>query len=759
MNQQLLANQALALQQQGRAAEAASLYAQILAVQPANPQLLFNQGRALRQLGRAEEALDCFEKALAIRPDFAMAQINRGLIFLQLERYSDALASFDAALAVTPQDVGIYLNRGVTLSLMMRLEDAVASYDAGLRLQPGHPALLNNRGLALSRLGRHEEALANYDALLAANPRNWEALNNRGLMLASLGRFDEALAAYAAALTVNPGNAETLNNRGAALLTLERFAEALENFNAALAANPGYLGALSNHGLALAQLGRTKEALASFDAALALDPDHIASLSNRATQLLLLNRFAQARASYEKVLALDPGNTDAICGLAETALRACDWPRTAKIAGDLKPAILAGKRCVSPFYLLGYSDDAELQRHNAANHVAARVPATRQALWDGRPYRNGKIKIAYLSADFRDHPTAHLMAGLFEHHDRTRCDVSAISFGPDDGSAMRTRLTNAFDHFVDVRGKSDRDIAGHLAANRIDIAIDLAGHTQNERLGILALRPAPVQLSYLVFPGTMGADFIDYVVADEIVLPRDQQPFFPEKIIHLPHSYQANDSRRPIAPSAPTRAEARLPEQAFVFCCFNNSWKITAPIFDIWMRLLQAVPQSVLWLLDTGISDHLRQEAVFRGMDPRRLVFAARTTPDQHLARHRLADLFLDTLPYNAHTTASDALWAGLPVVTSRGKAFAGRVAASLLHATGLPELVTDNLEEYEALSLKLAREPALLNSIRLRLQQNRLTCPLFDTARFCRHIEAAYVKMRDIAERGEPPQPFSIDD
>ncbi len=370
------------------------------------------------------------------------------------------------------------------------------------------------------------------------------------------------------------------------------------------------------------------------------------------------------------------------------------------------------------------------------------------------------MRIAYLSADFRQHPVAHLTAELFERHDRSRFEIIAVDFGGDDGSEMRKRLAGSFDLFIDVRAKSDEAAARAVHDLRPDIAIDLMGHTRDSRPGILAYRPAPVQVNYIGFPGTMGVPFIDYIIADSIVAPFGHQPFYTEKIVHLPDCYQANDTKRAIAQQAPTRQEAGLPEEGFVFCCFNQNWKITAEVFAVWMRLLHAVPGSVLWLmLDNEATErNLRNEAKARGIDPARLVFASRLPIEEHRARHHLADLFLDTLPCNAHTTASDALWAGLPIVTQLGEAFAGRVAASLLTAIGLPELVTHRIEDYEGLALRLARDPILLKAYRDRLNANRLTHPLFDTDRFRRHIEAAYLKMWKIWQAGGQPQSFKVE-
>jgi protein O-GlcNAc transferase len=409
---------------------------------------------------------------------------------------------------------------------------------------------------------------------------------------------------------------------------------------------------------------------------------------------------------------------------------------------------------------LGYCDDPALHLLCAKNYVLDRLGAAPQCFRPDAIWRNEKIRVAYLCSDFRLRPLSFLMAELFELHDRARFEVIGVSSGPDDRSDMRSRLAAAFDRFIDVRMTSDYDVARLLNELRIDIAVDLNGHTQYGRLGLLAFRPAPIQVAYLGFPGTTGTDFIDYIIGDTIVLPFDQQPYYTEHIVHLPDCYQVNDRKRTIASRTPTREEFSLPAQGIVFCCFNNNWKITSAMFDVWMRLLKAVRGSVLWLFrDNGNAEtNLRKEAAARGIDPTRLVFADRLPLQDHLARHRSADLFLDTLPYNAHTTASDALWSGLPVVTCRGKAFAGRVAASLLNAIGLSELVTHSLEEYESLALRLATDCSLLNEFRDRLEHNRLRFPLFDSDRFCRHIECAYTTMWELWQRGERPRSFSVE-
>jgi predicted O-linked N-acetylglucosamine transferase (SPINDLY family) len=591
----------------------------------------------------------------------------------------------------------------------------------------------------LARQSRHAEALPLYDQALAARPDFPEALFNRAGLLLEMKRHDAALENYERVVTLRADLPAAWNNRGSALKALHRLEEALASFERAIALNPAYANALTNRAIVLWDLRRLDEALAAADRALTSQPGHAEALYTKANILRDLDRMAEALAGYEQVLMTQPGHPHALNGAAQAALALCDWRKSEALAPRLKENAATGPALIQPFVLLGYDEDPALQRRCAENYVH-RTVAVRPALASAR-YRHDRIRLAYLSADFHQHPTAQLLVELFARHDRARFEVTAVAFGPDDGSPMRARLRKAFDHFEDVRNRSDADVACWLRARETDIAVDLNGHTMGARPGILAHRPAPVQVNYLVYPGTTGAPFMDCILADRIVLPRDQQPFCSEKIVHLPDCYQANDATRALLP-APSRSEAGLPADGFVFCCLNNGWKITRPIFDIWMRLLTQVESSLLWLLDGPHAANLRQEAQARGIDPARLIFAPKLPPDAHLARHQLADVFLDTLPYGAHTSASDALWAGLPVVTCYGKAFPGRVAASLLKAIDLPELVTMNLADYERLALDLARNPALLAATKVKLARNRRSTPLYDSERFRKNIEAAYETM-----------------
>ncbi len=746
--------------QQGRYGEALALVGAALKTKPDSAGALTNYGLILHRMNRHAEALASYEKALAIRPDHAEALNNRGNALAALERYAQALASYERAIAVRPDYAEALSNRGNVLLALDRRQEALASYDRALALRPDYVEALGGRAHALVRLEAYEQALASYDRALAIAPGDADALYDRGNALAKLKRYGDALKSYDKALAINPRHAEAFENRGNALSMLKRHAEALASYDAALALDPDSPRKLVSRGTALKELKRYEEALASYDAALARSPDDADALYGRGNALKEIKRYDEALASYDRARSIKPDHPDAF-GWADAALATCDWEATAGLGDAVATELAAGKPAVTPFTLLGICGDPALQLQCAKNYLADIMPDRPEPLRNGASKSDGRLRIAYLSADFQNHATAYLTAELLELHDRSRFEIAGISFGRDDGSAMRARLTNAFDRFHDVQARSDRDVAMLIRDLGIDIAVDLKGFTRHARPEILSFRPAPIQVNFLGFPATMGADFIDYIIADRIVLPFDQQRFYTEKIVHLPDCYQPNDSKRAIADRACTRRDAKLPEDGFVFCCFNNNYKITPGVFEAWMRLLAAVPASVLWLLrdNDGAQANLRRQAQAQGVAPERLVFADRVSLDAHLARHRLADLFLDTLPYNAHTTASDALWAGVPVLTCQGGTFAGRVAASLLQAVGLPELVTQSLADYEAAALRLAADASCLDAIRRKLEQNRQTHPLFDADRFRRHLEAAYTKMWDIRQHGGgAPQSFSID-
>ena len=656
------------------------------------------------------------------------------------------------------QDAAALYNHAVALDGAGQLEPALAAYDAALALKPDYADAHYGRAATLWSLGRLDEALAATGQAIAIAPRNLAAHFNRGVMLQHLRRPEEALAAYDFALSIRPDFAPALNNRGSALLELARADEALANYDRLIAVEPRHADAHNNRGGILFQQGRTQEALAAFDAALRHQPDHPRALLNRSTALTKLNRHAEAGLCYQRLLVLNPGNATALGGLADVALHLCDFSAQARLAAPIRALIEAGEPVMQSLNLMSWFDDPALHCRATENQLRRWMPRTPPPM-ARPPYRHDKIRIAYLSPDFGHYPVAQQLVEMLERHDRGRFEVTGIAFRPDDGSAVRARISHACDRFHDVSGESDAAVAAMLRAQEIDIVVDLAGHTAEARPAIFSHRPAPVQVNYLGFPGTMALPHWDYILADATVLPMDRQSSYSERIVQLPESFWVADTTRPVG-APPSRAAAGLPQQGLVFAAFNRLNKINHARFQMWMRLLTAVPQSLLWLPggEQAAAANLVREALACGIAAERLIFAPKLQGrDDHLARLSLADLFLDTAPYNAHATASDALWAGVPVVTCPGESFASRVAASLLRAVGLPDMVAQNPADYERLVLELARDPARLQALRARLAANRLSHPLFDSARSCHAIEAAYRTMWERAERGAAPESFAV--
>jgi len=625
-------------------------------------------------------------------------------------------------LARSPCDPEALYLLGSTLLFEGRFAEARGPLEsaAGRVERRGAGFRLGHCCLALGELAAAEQALRDE---VRRHPNFADAHNTLGVALVSQAKNEEALAAFRAALALEPAHAEANSNAANLLFTLGRAEQALPYAERAVAAKPQLADAQLNLGLILHALKRYEEAVASLSCAYGIAPTTPYALSS----------------------------------LVWSALHCCDWRDLDAHIAALRAQVRTGSVPAAPFTLLTVSNSHAEQRACADRHVRETF-RTRPPLWRPKARDDGRIRLVYLSADFHQHATAYLAARLFELHDRTRFEVIGLSYGPDDGSATRARLARAFDRFIDARDLSDEAAAQRIAELDRAIAVDLKGHTGQARLGILAYRAAPVQVAYLGYPGTSAAPFIDYVIADRVVIRPEDEAFYSEKIAYLPHSYQVNDDSVTIA-DAPPRDELDLPTDAFVFCCFNAPYKIRAELFDLWMRLLAQVPGSVLWLFDPGAAGtrNLQAAARARGIAPERLVFAPRTEHSGHLARQQRADLFLDTLPYNAHTTASDALRAGVPVLTCAGSTFAGRVAASVLGALGLPELVTTSLAEYEALALHLARNPAALAALRNKLAHQRASAPLFDSARFCRDLERAYLHMWERHRRGEPPASFDV--
>ncbi|HSB96801.1 MAG TPA: tetratricopeptide repeat protein [Spongiibacteraceae bacterium] len=638
------------------------------------------------------------------------------------------------------------------------LAEAEILYKKILEIDPGHPGALYLLGGIAHQDGRHEFAFELVAQVIADEPNDPDAQHLLGLIAQRLGRTEIALEALGKALELNPDYVHAYVSLGDVLYSLQRLEAALANYDRAIALQPDLLAAYSNRGVILSLLRRSDAALRNFDTAIALQPDNAQLHVYRGNVLNDLHRYAEAAQAYAQALVCDPECKYALGKKFQCELQICDWQLYAESVERVRTAVRARKVAAVPFSFLAMSPAADEQLICASVYIADQYPPA-EPFWHGERYQHDKIRIAYLSADFHSHATAFLMVKFFELHDKNRFEVSAYSFGPDANDEMRVRLRNAFDHFIDVRNCTNAEIAAQLRAAEIDIAIDLKGLTGNSRFSIFAHRLAPLQILYMGYPGTLGSSYIDYMIADHIVIPPEHTAFFAEKIARLPETYWSTDDEMKIADYTPTRAELNLPASGFVFCCFNNNYKITPDVFDIWMRLLGRVDGSVFWLLEDNAAArvNLQLAARQRGIDPARLIFAPRRSLPEHLARQRRADLFLDTLPVNAHTTTTDALWAGLPVLTCLGDAFVGRVAASLLQAVGLPELITESLADYEELAFRLATTPAMLADVRAKLLRNRNIYPLFDTERFCRHMESAYITMYERQRQGLAPAGFSV--
>jgi predicted O-linked N-acetylglucosamine transferase (SPINDLY family) len=651
------------------------------------------------------------------------------------------------------------LKRAISCFQQGQLAEAERCFRQLLRKEPRHMVALNVLAVVLVTLGRHAEAEPYLQAALQVNPSSDATLHNYGLVLKALGRPDEALLRFTDALAVNPGNAETWNSRGTVLNDLRDHKAAIADFDNALSRNPAYPAAIFNKSRSLTELRRYDEALATCDQALAIKPDLAEAWFGRGFLLHQLRRHEEAADAYANALRIDPKIPFIKGALLHQKMLACDWSGIDRLIAMIDGDIAVGRLSAEPFGWQGIAtSDRSLQRC-AQLYNAARFPAARGNSAPARTGAGGKIRIGYLSGEFREQATSLLLVGVLEQHDSGRFEVYAIDNGWDDLSATRRRIDRAVHRMIPIRELNDRDALAAIRESRIDILINLNGYFGDGRMRLFAQRAAPVQVNYLGFPGTLGASYIDYIIADPTVLPATSRGFFDEKVVTLPNCYQANDRNRDIAAQILTRAECGLPTTGVVFCCFNNAYKITPEMFSCWMRILSRVEDSVLWLLEdtAAASANLRREAAARGVDGSRIIFAGRLPAAEHLARHRCADLFLDTLPYNAHTTASDALWAGLPLVTCLGQTFAGRVAASLLKNVKLPELITTTLEDYERLAIELATVPERRVAIVQRLEANRLTTPLFDTGLFTRHLEAAYVAMFERHQAGLAPDHIEI--
>ncbi len=692
-----------------------------------NETLLYNiSGACYKAIGQLDAAVKCYEKAVALKPDYAEAQYNLG---------------------ITHRELG-------------QLDAAIKSYQDALAIKHAYPNVHNNLGNIFLELSQLKAAVDHFEWAVAYNPEFYIAHNNLGITFHRLGQLDAAVECYEKAIAIQPDYAEAHYNLGNALKELGQWEDAVKSYEKALTLKPDYAKAHNNLGIALKELGQLDAAAESFEKALTFKPDYADAHANRGNAMKSLNRLDEALASYKCAIALNPDINFILGALLYIKMHLGIWDDYANQLNEITNKVNNGEKVLNPFPLLAMIDDPKIQRKAAEIYANEKYPQCYVLPKIERYPKHKKIRIGYFSADFHNHATMHLMAGLFESHDKNVFELIAFSFGPDKQDPWRQKVLLSFDKFVDVRLKSDRKISLLARKMEIDIAIDLKGYTQDCRPNIFAEGSAPIQVSYLGYPGTMAAEYIDYLIADHTLIPEESQKYYSEKIVYMPYSYQVNVSKRSVSETSLLRHELGLPETGFVFCCFNNNYKITPTTFTGWMRILKVVEDSVLWLYEknNNTANNLKKEAIKFGINEDRLVFATFMPVEDHLNRIKQADLFIDTLPCNAHTTASDALRMGLPVLTCIGNSFASRVAASLLNVINLPELITTTQEQYESLAVELATNPEKLKIIKDKLVNNLATAPLYDTQLFARHLESAYLSMYDRYQNGLDPEHIYVE-
>lgn len=713
------------LQRASQPDEAAKYLVRAARQRPKDPAVHNTLGSALYAAGRTEEAIGSLSTAIELAPNAPDPLVNRGALNAVRGRFDLAAADYEAAIAADQSKTPVYFKLAEIHLLAGSPARALATIDAAIAIEPQSADAHCMRANILSELGDADLAIAAYDAALALAPTVSGFHANKAQALSALGRFEAALLAHDAAILQAPQEPDAYVGKAELLRRLDRLEESFALFNQALALDPRCADALSGRAANLLDAGYRKEALRDYEA--------LADVSGQPDHLVALQGFIRRQL--------------------------CDWSRVSTELEQIGEALAAERDLGGAFPVLSISDSETL--NSQAGRLMARAASRQVRAAPFAARRPGKIRVGFFSCDFHDHATAHLLVAVLERFDRERFELLGFSFGPERDDAYSARIRRAFDRFFVFGFASDEVVLRQARDCNLNIAVDLKGFTKGSRSAIFAGRAAPVQVNYLGYPASMGADFIDYIVADRIIIPKENRPSFPEKVIYLPHAYQPNDPGKAISGRAFSRAEIGLPEGGFVFCCFNNSFKILPPVFDVWMRILKRAPGAALWLIEDNpeATENLRREAANRGVDPSRLVFSPRIPVPEHLARHRLADVFLDTAPYNAHTTASDALFVGVPIVTCPGATFAGRVAASLLTAAGLPELIARDLDHYEELAVELATRPETRAGFRSRLAEAALNSPLFDAAGYAGHLADAFAQIHRRHAEGQPPQDVFVVD
>jgi len=717
-------------------------------------------GVGLKELGRLDDAVKSYHKALLLNPNFFEAHNNLGNAFKELGQLDDAVSSYEKALKINPDYPSIYNNLGNSFKDLGQLSDAVKSYERAIAINPDYSDAHNNLGVVFYELDKFDESVQSYERALVIDPEYAEAYNNLGVSLNKLGQLEEAVKSYTKALSINPNYADSYNNLGVVLKKLGQFDDAVKSYESALSINADDADTHNNLGIALVELDRLDYAAQSYNNAIAINPDLAEAHNNLGHVFSKLNKYLDSLKAYEKASLIKPDLNYVLGNILSGKMNSCNWHNLPNLLIETRKRINENKKVIDPFTLFGLIDDPALTRKAIELRVNTDHPKSHILPKIEFYPKHKRIRIGYFSGDFRAHPVAYLTAELYEVHDRKHFEIFAFSLGPDTKDEMNLRIKEGVDHFHDVRLMSHKDIALLARSLEIDIAIDLAGLTAESRTDVFAMSAAPLQLSYIGFLGTMGADYYDYLIADPIMIPEKNQKYYSEKIIYLP-SFQVNDSTEIPPEITFTRKDLGLPEKGFIFCCFNNTYKFTPAIFDSWARILKQVKSSVIIIfVNNDLSkSNLAKEITLRGIDSSRLIFGDSLARPDYLARYRAVDLFLDTHPYNAGTTASDALRMGLPMITYIGKSYQARMGASILSAINLPELITTSIKEYESLAIELANNPDKFKIIKDKLFINIRKAPLYDTKLFTKNLESAYTTMYERYHQGLEPDYIYVEE
>jgi len=705
-----LINEALQLHEKGKIQDAIRLYLKILKNKKNDSQLLYLLGTAYIQIGNTNLGIEQLKKSIFLKPENLFAHSNLGNAFKDLKRYEDAIASYNKAIEIDINYAEIHNNKGNALKSLERYNEAIESYDKAIKIKSDYAFAYNNKGNALKNLERYDEAIESYDKAIKINPNYIEAHHNKGNILKDLKRFDESISSYDKAIEINPDYYFSFNNRGIIFQHLNHFEKALASYDKAIEINPNYPETYNNKGNILKELKRYDEALTCYEKAIKLKSDFDYMLG----KVLNLNMFL------------------------------CNWIEFDSLIKEINNTIVKKSKVIEPFTFLGLIDNPVFLKLSSEKYIKNNFKKDLEIQSLAKYTNHKKPRIGYFSADFHNHATLHLMMDIFKNHNKSNFDFYGFSFGPQNNDIWNSQVKNYFLKFEDVSNISDKEAAYLSRKLEIDIAIDLKGLTSNSRSGIFSYRAAPIQINYLGYPGTTGADYMDYIIADEVIIPKESSNNYTEKILYLPDCYQPNIKKREISKKSFKRSDFGLPENSFIYCCFNSNYKITPHIFNIWMNILKAVPNSVLWIYKTNetASKNLIKESKAKGVDPNRIIFASYLPNDEHLKRISFADLFLDTFPCNAHTTASDSVRMCVPIVTLIGKSFASRIAASILSCLDMKELITRDEKEYQNLAIDLARHPKKINEIKDRLIDAISSSPLFDSSKFTKNLENIYLQL-----------------